>query len=69
MSFLDKAKDFLDKHDEQVDAGLEKLGEQVDQRTGQKYSGHIDKAVDLAQQHTGQGNTQQQATGEGNTRQ
>ncbi|MBB2947170.1 hypothetical protein FB565_006938 [Actinoplanes lutulentus] len=59
MSFLDKAKDLANKHDEQVDAGLEKAGDQVDQRTGEKYSGHIDKGVDAAQQHTGEGDTQQ----------
>jgi len=60
MSFLDKAKDFADKHDEQVDQGLEKAGDQVDERTGNKYSGQIDKGVDAAQQHTGAGDTQQQ---------
>ena len=59
MSFLDKAKDFLDKHDEQVDKALEKVGEQADQRTGGKYTEHIDKAVDAAQQHTGAGDTTQ----------
>ncbi|WP_433824534.1 antitoxin [Actinoplanes sp. CA-015351] len=59
MSFLDKAKDLADKHDEQVDAGLEKAGDQADQRTGEKYSGQIDKGVDAAQQHTGTGDTQQ----------
>jgi hypothetical protein len=58
MGFLDKAKEFADKHDEQVDQGLEKAGEQIDQRTGNKYSDHIDKGVDQAQQRTGTGDTQ-----------
>lgn len=58
MSFLDKAKDFLDKHDEQVDKLLDKAGEQVDRRTGGKYSDQIDKAVDEAQRRTGAGDTQ-----------
>jgi hypothetical protein len=58
MSFMDKAKDFADKHDEQVDQGLEKAGDQVDQRTGNKYSDHIDKGVDQAQARTGEGDTQ-----------
>jgi hypothetical protein len=57
MSFLDKAKDFIDKHDEQVDKALDKVGEQVDRRTGGKYTGHIDKAVDEAQRRTGAGDT------------
>jgi hypothetical protein len=53
--FMDKAKDVLDQHDEQVDQGLEKVGEQVDQRTGNTYTEQIDEAVDQAQQHTGEG--------------
>jgi hypothetical protein len=60
MSFMDKAKDFSDDHDKQVDEGLEKAGDQVDQRTGDKYSSQIDKGVDAAQQKTGEGDTQQQ---------
>jgi hypothetical protein len=59
MGFLDKAKEFADKHDEQVDQGLEKAGDQIDQRTGNKYSSQIDKGVDQAQEHTGAGDTQE----------
>jgi antitoxin protein of toxin-antitoxin system len=59
MGFADKAKDFADQHDEQVDQGLEKAGDQVDQRTGNKHSDQIDKGVDAAQQRTGAGDTQQ----------
>lgn len=57
MSFLDKAKDFLDKHDKQVDQALEKVGDEVDKRTDHKYTGQIDKAVDEAQKRTGEGDT------------
>jgi hypothetical protein len=60
MGFMDKAKDFADKHDEQVDQGIEKAGDQVDQRTGDKYESHVDKAQDAAQQRTGTGDSQQQ---------
>ena len=60
MGFMDKAKDFADKHDEQVDQGVEKAGDQADQRTGNKHSDQIDKGVDAAQQRTGAGDTQQQ---------
>jgi hypothetical protein len=59
MSFMDKAKDFADQHDEQVDQGLEKAGDQVDQRTGDKYSSQIDKGVDEAQKRSGEGDTVQ----------
>ncbi len=58
MGFLDKAKELADKHDEQVDQGLEKAGDQIDQRTGNKYSDKIDMGVDQAQQRTGAGDTQ-----------
>jgi hypothetical protein len=55
---MDKAKDFADDHDKQVDEGIEKAGEQVDKRTGNKYDSQVDKGVDAAQQHTGAGDTQ-----------
>jgi hypothetical protein len=57
MSFLDKAKEFADKHDKQVDQVLEKVGDEVDKRTGHKHSSKIDKAVDEAQKRTGDGDT------------
>jgi MT0933-like antitoxin protein len=59
VGFMDKAKDFADQHDEQVDQGIEKAGDQVDQRTGGKHSDQIDKGVDQAQARTGQDDTQQ----------
>lgn len=55
--FLNKAKDFLSKHDKQVDQALDKVGDQVDKRTGGKYTDQINKGVDLAQEHTGDGDT------------
>ena len=57
MSFLDKAKAFVDKHDKQVDQALEKIGDEVDKRTDRKYSSQIDKGVDEAQRRTGDGDT------------
>ena len=59
MGFLDKAKDFLDEHDKQVDQALEKIGDEVDKRTDHKYSDKIDKGVDEAQKRTGAGDTTQ----------
>ncbi|MEU1587392.1 antitoxin [Micromonospora sp. NPDC005710] len=53
--FMDKAKDFADKHDKQVDQGMEKAGEMADKRTGGKYDDQIDKGVDQAQARTGEG--------------
>ena len=53
--FMDRAKDFADKHDEQVDKGLERAGDEADERTGGKHGDKIDKGVDAAQQRTGEG--------------
>ncbi|KIR64843.1 MULTISPECIES: antitoxin [Micromonospora] len=55
--FMDKAKDFADKHDKQVDQGIEKTGDMADQRSGGKYDKQIDKGVDMAQRRTGEGDT------------
>jgi hypothetical protein len=57
--FMDKAKDFADDHDEQVDQGLEKAGDAVDEKTGGKYDQQVDRGVDMAQDRTGEGDTQQ----------
>jgi len=57
MGFMDKAKDFADDHDKQVDEGIEKAGEQVDKRTGDKYDSQVDKGVQEAQQRTGAGDS------------
>jgi MT0933-like antitoxin protein len=58
MSFLDKAKDLLAKHDDKVDQALDKIGDEVDKRTDHKYTSQIDKGVDEAQKRTGAGDTQ-----------
>ncbi|BFU42519.1 antitoxin [Krasilnikovia sp. MM14-A1004] len=58
MSFLDKAKEFADNHDELVDQALEKVGDAVDEHTGHKYTDQIARGVDEAQKRTGQGDTQ-----------
>jgi hypothetical protein len=49
--FMEKAKDFEDKHDAQVDQGVEKLGDQVDKRTGGEHTDTIDKAEDQVERH------------------
>ncbi|GAA0802715.1 antitoxin [Spirilliplanes yamanashiensis] len=59
MSFLDKAKDMAEKHDDKVDQGIEKAGDQIDQRTGGKYADKVDQGQNQAQQRTGQGDTVQ----------
>jgi hypothetical protein len=53
--FMEKAKNLAGEHDEQVDQGLDKAGDAVDDRTGGKYGEQIDKGVDAAQERTGSG--------------
>lgn len=48
MGIFDKAKDALGDHPEQVDQGLDKVADAVDDRTGNKYSEQIDKGADQA---------------------
>ena len=58
MSFLDKAKELLDQHDDKVDQALDKAGDMAKQ----KFAGHdgqIDGLIDQAQQRTGAGDTTQ----------
>jgi hypothetical protein len=48
MGIFDKAKDALSEHSEQADAGIEKAGDFVDDRTGDKYTEQVDKGQDFA---------------------
>ena len=55
--FFDKAKDLLAENSDTVEDVVDKIAGIVDDKTGGKHSEHIDKAVDAAQQHTGDGDT------------
>ena len=56
--FVNKAKNLADQHDEQVDQGVEKAGDVADERTGGQHGEQIDRGVDIAQERTGEGDTQ-----------
>ncbi|MFG2041182.1 antitoxin [Dactylosporangium sp. NPDC048998] len=56
-SFFDKVKDLAHRHDDKVDQTLDKAGDEVDERTGGKYTEQIHKGVDAAKEHTGEGDT------------
>jgi hypothetical protein len=58
MSFLDKAKDLLNQHDDKVDQALDRAGEAAKGRFA-GHEGQIDGLVDQAQQRTGAGDTTQ----------
>jgi hypothetical protein len=50
MGIFDKAKDVLGSHPDQVDSGLDKLGDLADERTGGKHGEQIDKGVGEAKE-------------------
>ena len=53
MSFLDKAKELLGKHDDKVDQALNKVGDAAKQKYG--HDGQIDTATKFARERTGTG--------------
>ena len=54
--FVNKAKNLADQHDEQVDQGLDRAGDEANKRFA-GHEGQVDGAVDKAQQYTGAGDT------------
>ena len=48
MGIFDKAKDALSEHSEHVDAGIERVGDLVDERTGGRYAQRVDTGQDFA---------------------
>lgn len=53
MGFLDDAKKMADEHEDQVDAGIEKGGDLVDEKTDGKFAGQVDKGQELIEGKTG----------------
>jgi hypothetical protein len=57
MPGMDDIKRMADEHDDKVDAGLEKAGDEAGERFG--HEEQIDRGVDEAQKRTGEGDTTQ----------
>lgn len=55
MGIFDKAQDLAEQHPDQVDQGIEKAGDAVDERTGGKYAEQVDKGQDAARARLGGG--------------
>ena len=54
MGIFDKAKDALSGQEDKIDAGVEKAGDMVDEKTGGKYGEQVDKGQDLANEKLGE---------------
>jgi antitoxin protein of toxin-antitoxin system len=52
MSIVDKVKQLISKHPDQVKQGIDKAGDMVDKTTGGKYSDKIDTAQQKASEYT-----------------
>jgi hypothetical protein len=48
MGIFDKAKDALSGQQDKVDAGVEKAGDMVDDKTGDKYTERVDQGQETA---------------------
>jgi hypothetical protein len=53
MGIFDKAKDALSEHKDKVDEGIGKLGDLVDEKTGDKYTSQVDQGEALAKDRLG----------------
>ncbi|MCP9271644.1 antitoxin [Mycolicibacterium arenosum] len=48
MGFLDTVKNLVSKNADKVDTAIDKVGDAVDKKTGNKYKSVVDKAQDAA---------------------
>jgi hypothetical protein len=53
MGIFDKAKDALSGQGDKVDAGVEKAGDMVDEKTEGKYAEKVDQGQDMATEKLG----------------
>lgn len=51
MSMFDKAKQFAADNPDKVDQGVDKVGDAIDAKTGNKHAEHVDKAQEAARNH------------------
>jgi hypothetical protein len=56
---VNKAKEAMGQHPDQVDKGMDKAGEFVDEKTGGKYSDQINQGKDKLRQQFGGGQQDQ----------
>ena len=59
MGIFDKAKDAIGEHSEQVDAGIDKAGDFVDERTDSKYVDQVDQGQEMAKEKLRKGSADQ----------
>ena len=53
MGIFDKAKDALSGQDDKIDAGVDKAGDMVDEKTEGKYAEQVDQGQEMAKDKLG----------------
>jgi MT0933-like antitoxin protein len=51
MGLMDKLKGMLGQHSDRADAGIERAGDTIDDRTGSKYTDKVDQGQDAARDY------------------
>ncbi len=63
MGFMDKVRGMFGQHADQIEGGIDKAGDTIDDKTGDKYADKVDKGQDAAKDTlgkiTGEGDAQQ----------
>lgn len=50
---VDKARDLANQHEDKIDSGVERAGDMIDDKTGNRFEGQVDKGQDFIQDKTG----------------
>ncbi|MFZ1411528.1 MAG: antitoxin [Micropruina sp.] len=53
MEIFEQIKDAAAGHEDQISAGIDKLGDFVDEKTGGQYAGQVDQAQDFLRDQLG----------------
>jgi MT0933-like antitoxin protein len=59
MGIFDKAKDAMGEHSEQVEGGIDKAGDFVDEKTDSKYAERVDQGQEMATDKLGESTADQ----------
>ncbi|MBT8240609.1 MAG: antitoxin [Acidimicrobiia bacterium] len=54
MGMFDKIKGAAGEHGDKIAEGVDKATDAIDEKTGGKFSDHLDKVDDMAQEHLGE---------------
>jgi MT0933-like antitoxin protein len=53
MGFMDKVRGMFGQHADKAEGGIDKAGDFIDDKTGDKYTDHVDKGQDAGKDALG----------------